>query len=157
MSLAPTLRQYLADQEIRYEILAHPRTTSSLATANAAHVPAGHLAKSVVLEDENGFLIAVIPANCRLDLAQVHRLLDRRLGLATEYSVTTLFQDCEAGAIPAVGFAYGVEMLVDDSLADRPEVYMEGGDHRELLHMSNSQFRRLFSGARHGHISHTYF
>ncbi|MHB8257313.1 MAG: aminoacyl-tRNA deacylase [Acidiferrobacterales bacterium] len=156
MSLAPTLRQYLAELGIGYEILAHQRTTSSRATANAAHVPAGSLAKSVVLEDEHGFLVAVIPANCRLELGQVHRLLDRRLGLATERAAATLFRDCEVGAIPAVGCAYGLEMLVDDSLVDQPEVYMESGDHRELLHMSNGQFRRLFSTAWHGHISHLY-
>ncbi len=156
MSLAPTLRQYLADNGIAYEILAHQRTTSSLATAYAAHVPAGSLAKSVILEDERGYLMAVIPANCRLELGQVHRLLNRRVGLATEDSVAALFRDCEAGAVPAAGCAYGLDVLVDDSLVEQPEVYVEGGDHRELLHMSNGQFRRLLSTARHGHISHLY-
>ncbi|MDA8420976.1 MAG: YbaK/EbsC family protein [Pseudomonadota bacterium] len=156
MSLAPTLRQYLADHEIGYEILAHQHTASSLATAHAANVPAGSLAKSVVLEDDAGFLMAIIPANRRLQLGEVHHLLDRRLGLASERSVAALFRDCEVGAIPAAGCAYGMDMVVDDSLVDQPEVYLEGGDHRELLHMSNAQFRHLLSMARHGHISHTY-
>ncbi|MDA8365159.1 MAG: YbaK/EbsC family protein [Gammaproteobacteria bacterium] len=156
MSLTPTLRQYLADHHIAYEILGHQRTSSSLATANAAHVPAGMLAKSVVLEDDFGFLVAVIPANCHLALGQVRRLLDRRLGLASERSIAALFRDCEAGAVPAAGCAYGLDTVVDDSLVDQPEVYIEGGDHRELLHLSKDQFRRLFSAARCGRISHTF-
>lgn len=154
MGVALSLRQYLDQNGIDYEVLSHQRTSSSLATAHAAHVPAGSLAKSVILEDDGGFLMAVVPANCRLELGQVHRLLKRPLGLATEETVAALFQDCETGAVPAAGGAYGMEMLVDDSLVDQPEIYIEGGDHRELLHMRNREFRRLLSSSRHGHISH---
>jgi len=156
MGIALTLRQYLNRSGIDYEVLSHQHTTSSLATAHAALVPAGCLAKPVILEDDGGFLMAVIPANCRLELGQVHRLLHRPLGLATEQAVTALFRDCEAGAVPAVGSAYGMEMLVDDSLVKQPDVYIEGGNHRELLHMRNREFRRLLSTARHGPISHPF-
>ena len=154
MGIALTVRQYLEQNAIDYEVLPHHRTTSSLATAHAAHVPAGSLAKSVILEDEAGFLMAVVPANCRLELGQVHRLLKRALGLATEETVAALFQDCETGAVPALGDAYGMEMLVDDSLVGQPEIYFEGGNHRELLHMPNREFRRLLTSAQRGHISH---
>ncbi len=154
MGVSVTLKRYLNKNGIDYEVLSHQRTASSLATAHAANVPAGSLAKSVILEDDSGFLMAVVPANSRLKLGQVHRLLQRPLGLASEQTLVTLFQDCEAGAVPAVGGAYGIEVLVDDRLVGQSDVYIEGGDHRDLLHVTNREFRRLLANARHGNISH---
>ena len=98
--------------------------------------------------------MAVLPANCRLELGSLHLLLHRRLGLATEQEVADLFQDCEPGAIPPVGEAYGLEVVVDDSLASQSDIYFEGGDHRALLHVRHAALAGLMPGALHGHISH---
>jgi hypothetical protein len=34
-----------------------------------------------------------------------------------------------------------------------PDVYLEGDDHTTLIHISQAQFTRLMSGARHGRFS----
>lgn len=154
MGIAMRLKNYLEQQGVAYEILTHHRTTSSLAAAQAANVPAGSLAKPVILEDDEGYVMAVLPANCRLELGSLHQMLHRRLGLATEQELADLFNDCELGAIPPVGEAYGLEMVVDDSLASQPDIYFEGGDHRALLHVRHTDLAGLMPGARHGHISH---
>ena len=44
-------------------------------------------------------------------------------------------------------------MIVDDSIQEQPDVYLEGGDHTTLIHISQAQFSRLMSGARHGRFS----
>ena len=154
MGIAKRLKNYLEQQGVPYEVLIHHRTTSSLAAAQAANVPAGSLAKPVILEDDQGYVMAVLPANCRLALGSLHLLLHRRLGLATEQAVAGLFKDCERGAIPPVGQAYGLEVVVDDSLARQPDIYFEGGDHRALLHVRHAALAGLLPGARHGNISH---
>jgi Ala-tRNA(Pro) deacylase len=154
MGIAKRLKNYLEQQGVDYEVLTHHRTTSSLAAAQAANVPAGSLAKPVILEDDQGYVMAVLPANCRLELGSLHLLLHRRLGLATEQEVADLFQDCELGAIPPVGEAYGLEVVVDDSLARQSDIYFEGGDHRALLHVRHAALAELLPGARHGRISH---
>ncbi len=41
-------------------------------------------------------------------------------------------------------------MLLDDALLELDDVYVEAGDHEELLHMSGEDFRKLMSQARHG-------
>jgi Ala-tRNA(Pro) deacylase len=154
MGIAISLKKYLDQQGVAYEVLTHHYTTSSLAAAQAANVPAGSLAKPVILEDEQGYVMAVLPANCRLELGSLHQLLHRRLGLATEKEVTGLFKDCELGAIPPVGAPYGLQVVVDDSLDSQPDIYFEGGDHRALLHIRHTELEGLLPGARHGQISH---
>ena len=154
MAMAITLKQYLAKKGVEYERVPHARTPTSLAAAHAAQVPDDRVAKSVLLEDEKGFLMAVVPASQRVELDKLHDTLHRNLGLATEMEVAALFQDCELGAIPAVGPAYGVPVIVDDSLTEGPDVYFEAGDHRELIHMDTRQFKKLLPRVKHGRFSH---
>lgn len=153
MSIARSVEQFLKDHDVDYELVRHPRSVTSMRTAEAAHVPGGQLAKSVLLEDEAGYLVAVIPATHRVDLGKLHRQLNRRIGLAVEREVTELFPDCDPGAIPAIGAAYRVETIVDDSLLAQPEVYFEAGDHEALVHLSGTEFRVMMAGAPHGQFT----
>lgn len=155
MSIASTVSNYLAEHDVPYDILAHPHTTSSAESAQASHIPTSRLAKTVVLEDGLGYLAVVVPSNRRVDLGELHRLFNRDLGLATESELGGLFADCEVGALPAVGPAYGLETVVDDSIVDQPDIYFEAGDHEQLIHVSAEVFRILMGdGIRHGHFSH---
>ncbi|MCP6134713.1 hypothetical protein NL393_36605, partial [Klebsiella pneumoniae] len=76
MTIALTLQQYLDDYDVPYDVLAHQRTLTARQTARASGIPAACLAKAVVLRDGRGYLMAVLPASCRLDPAQLRRLLD---------------------------------------------------------------------------------
>ena len=60
-----------------------------------------------------------------------------------------LFPDCENGAVPAVGAAYGLSSIIDDSLDDVDDIYFEGGDHKTLVHISGSQFCELTKKSLH--------
>jgi Ala-tRNA(Pro) deacylase len=64
-----------------------------------------------------------------------------------------LFADCERGAIPPVGLAYGMTTIVDDSLAAQPEIYCEAGDHETLLHMNRDTFMSLMEHADHARFA----
>lgn len=153
MTIAASVQKYLKREGISYELLGHARTTSSTRTAEAAHVPGAHLAKGTVLKDDEGYLIAVVPATRRVDLGAIHKTLDRPLGLATEDELEELFIDCEPGAVPPLGAAYGIKTILDDSLMEADDIYFEAGDHEGLVHVSGTDFRKLMAGAKHADIS----
>jgi Ala-tRNA(Pro) deacylase len=153
MALATTLQNYLADQKIAYEVITHRPTTTSSSTAEASHVSGDCVAKAVIVKDEDRFMMAVLPASHHLQLGELSRLCARPMGLATEEEASALFTDCELGAFPAFGAAYGLDMIVDDSLIDLSDVYFEGGDHASLVHLSAEQFYRLTENAVHGSFS----
>lgn len=153
MTLATTLQNYLTDRKVDYEVITHRSTTSSSSTAEASHVSGECLAKAVIVKAEDHLMMAVLPASHHLKLDELSRLCDRPMDLATEEEATALFTDCELGAIPALGAAYGLDMIVDDGLANQTDVYFEGGDHASLVHVSAEQFRRLTEEAAHGSFS----
>ncbi len=153
MEMAGTLRRYLTREGVDYEVVEHPYAGDSMRVGAAAHVAGATLAKAVLLEDEDGYLLAALPATQHLQLGRVHHLLERRMGLATADELRDLFTDCEDGAVPALGLAYGIEMLVDDALLTSKEVYIEAGDHRHLIHLSGESFRRLLDTVAHGKLT----
>ena len=155
MAIATTVSNYLAEHDVSYDVLTHPHTASSGESAEAAHVPGTRLAKSVVLEDDHGYLMVVLPSNRQVNLGELHRQLNRTRGLPTEGELGSLFSDCEIGALPAVGPAYGMETVVDDALAEQSDIYFEAGDHEQLIHVTAETFQSLLGEeARHGRFSH---
>ena len=150
MGMAMKLSDYLRSHAVQYELVKHPHSASSLQSASATQVPPGCVVKAVVLEDEDErLLIAVLPASHKIDLHALRSDTGRMLRLASESEVGERFADCELGAVPPIGPAYGIETVWDDSLANEPEVYFEAGDHETLVHVKTSDFVRLLEDARH--------
>lgn len=149
MAIASKVQDYMTQHSLRYDVLTHPHSHNSMETAQLAHIPGKCLAKTVVLEDDNGFLMAVLPSTHHVQLGKLSRTLNCRLRLATERELAKLFDDCELGAIPPLGPAYGMRMVVDDSLSDYPEIYFEAGDHEKLIQMSREDFMAMMEDADH--------
>jgi len=154
MAIAITLKEYLTDAGVSYELLKHSPTNDSTQTAEVSHIPGEYLAKAVMLEDEDGrYLLAIVPSDQHIDLAKLQQLYKIRLDLATEQELGEIFTDCELGAVPPVGDAYGIDVMMDDSLDTCPDVYFEGGDHVHLIHLSGKDFRQLVPHAIHASIT----
>ena len=155
MSIAPILQRYLASHHIDYDLIAHQATASSMHTAGACQIPADRLAKGVVLRTGDGYVLAVLPACQRLRRGDLTGRFGKACTLASEHELDQLFPDCVHGAVPAVGECYGLDVVVEDSLRDAPEVYFEAGDHTTLVHLSQAQFARLTAHAPHGRFTTT--
>jgi Ala-tRNA(Pro) deacylase len=153
MAIALTLERYLDTKHVKYDVIAHEPTNSSRQTAEACHIPGDRLVKGVLLRDEVGYALAVLPASHHIRLSELRRQFGDDVDLATEREIADLFQDCVRGAIPVLGECYGLDVVVDDSIEEQPEVYFEGGDHATLVHMSHAQFAGLTATARRGCFS----
>ncbi len=154
MGVAMTLKDYLDSHNLAYEVVSHVHTPTAMRAAEAAHVPGDQVAKSVLLGDEDSYLLAVIPSTYRLEIARLNQLTARHLELIPEDEIEAAFSDCERGAIPPVGQAYGIETLLESDLARQEAVYFESGDHEHLIKMSGKDFRALMGDVQRFHVSH---
>jgi len=153
MAIAQTLINYLKERGVSYDLVEHAHTATAVASARAAHLPAHQVAKAVVLRDDTGYVVSVLPANHSLEIAWVNAELDRNLELASEKEFKKLFVDCEPGAVPAFGEAYGIQVIWDDELQYTADVYIEAGDHEHLIWLERRDFRKLMSSLPHTIIS----
>ena len=153
MGIAITLAQYLVERGVKYDVVEHPHAVTASESAKTSHISLNRLAKAVVLKGKDGFLLAVLPASGHIQFGQLCKQLGADVDMASEEQIETLFLDCEPGAVPALGAAYGLKVIVDDSLASEPEIYLEGGDHASLVHISGSTFQKLLADAQHARFT----
>jgi Ala-tRNA(Pro) deacylase len=153
MGIAASVREYLDEAGVQYELVHHAYSPNSRTAAHAAEVHPDQLAKPVLLNDGRGFVMAIVPASRRVELPRLAQRLGRPLNLASERDVCDVFSDCQRGAVPALGQAYGLEVIWDDCLASCSDVYFEGGDHTDLVRMSGKEFTFLMGRRPHGSIS----
>ena len=149
MSIATTVGDALAFEEIDFRILRHAPTRSPAQRAAKAGIRPERLAKAVLLKDPYGYLLTVIPALHELDLETLRLELHRRLTVATEDDLDELFCDCAVGSVPPIGPWYRVPTVVDISLKVQPDIFFEAGDHRSLVQVSDTSFERLMAGAEY--------
>jgi Ala-tRNA(Pro) deacylase len=151
MSIPLRLSSYLEQRSVHYEVCPHRHSRTSVQTARTANVAPHDLAKSVIVEDDAGCVIAVVPADRKVKLGELSRMLGRKhLRLADVQRIVELFIDCERGAAPAPGMAWNVQTVVADELETSTTIYIEGGEHERLLRLSHDQFHALMATVRHG-------
>jgi len=153
MSIAKRLEEFLEASGLPYEIRPHRPSTSSAQTARLSHVPLDQIAKPVLLADEYGYVLALLPATRRIDLDRLGAQLHRELELACEAEIDALFRDCEPGALPALGQPWEIPTVWDDALLGLREVFFEAGGHGEVVRMRGADYRELLGSALHGSFS----
>jgi len=156
MNIASKLENYLLKREVEFHVVTHPHSEYSMETAEKAHVPGDALAKGVLVKDEDGYLLVVLPADFHIEIEALRKLLGQEVSMVDEATLGEVFSDCELGAVPPVGMAYDVKTIWDpkSSLGQLDEVFFEAGDHQTLVQMSGTQFHELMSPAERGKFSH---
>ena len=147
MSIADTVDFALTLTDVDFRILRHRRSATAAESAHSAHIGEGQMAKAVALKDHVGPLLAVLPADRWLNIERLREMLHRPgLEMMDEDDLSETFYDCETGAVPPLGPDYRVPTVLDATLMERDDIYFEAGDHRELVHVSATGFRKLMRG-----------
>ena len=153
MAIAIKLKDYLDSAGVEYDLVKHPYAVTSMHIADEAHVSGEDVAKAVVLNNGDSHVLAVVPATHNVQLGKMKKHYNRNMSLASEKDIYDLFGDCDIGAVPPIGFAYGIDVIFDNSLYGCEDIYFEAGDHTDLVHVSGKDFINLLGYARHGDIS----
>ena len=154
MSISISLKDYLEAKGVEYQLIRHTPTDTAYNAARAAHVPTRCMVKGVLLQDDRGYLMAAVPATRSLDLEELNRYTGRQLQLVEEDELRCILNDCVTGAVPALGEAFGVPTLWDESLAMQPSFYIEAGDHEELVRLGYYAFMALMPEGQRTPLSH---
>jgi Ala-tRNA(Pro) deacylase len=143
MSMSARLKQFLDENHAEYTVLPHSPVYTAQAAAATLHVPGREVAKTVIVAAGDERLLAVLPAPYHVDLKKLSSMLHKAARLATEQEFAELFPDCELGAMPPFGNMYKLDVIVDKSLADDPEIVFNAGTHREAIRMRYADYARL--------------
>lgn len=154
MGVATTLEKFLKDKHVPFTIIEHDYAEGSYNTAKAAKIDDRSLVKAVLLRDEDfHYWLCALPTHNKILRHTLNQLFDRHLELVDEEELQKIFVDCAPGAVPALGSAYGLDVIWDEELLNQPELYIEAGDHLHLIKLPTDAFTHLMENAMHDHFS----
>jgi Ala-tRNA(Pro) deacylase len=144
MSIPRRIREYLEENDVRYDWLPHPQAYTTQEVAHSLHISGKRLAKTIILDADGQLLMAVLPAAHHLDLDKFKKEIEaKRLEMLPESELAELFPDCDLGAIPPFGNLYGMDVWLEKSLAVSAEFVFTAGTHRDAVRMDLSDFTAL--------------
>ena len=143
MSISTRLKSFLAENQIPYSIMTHTRAYTAQGAAATMQISGKELAKTVVLWTGEEMILAVLPAPNHVRLDKLAAEVGKSVRLATEAELSSLFPDCELGAMPPFGSLYNLPVYVDESLAADEAIVFNAGTHRDAIRMRYDDFVRL--------------
>ena len=143
MGVPARLIDFLNQSKVRYEVLHHPEAFTAQELAAIEHVKGRSHAKVVMVKTGAELLMAVLPADHRLDLEKLGKVTGRPMSLASEGEFKALFPDCAVGTMPPFGQLDGVGTYLDKSLADADRIVFEAGTHSDAVKMRYADYERL--------------
>jgi Ala-tRNA(Pro) deacylase len=136
--------ELLERRHIHYTHTRHANAYRAREVAAAEHVPSSKLAKTVIFCGDSFYAMAVLPADCMLDLDELAvRLGLQRIRLATEGEIIRLFPGTEVGAMPPLGELFALPVYLDERLAKEKHIVFNAGTHRDAIHMRLDDYVRL--------------
>jgi Ala-tRNA(Pro) deacylase len=142
MSISLRLKSFLDENQIPYSVMTHSTAYTAQGAAATMQISGKELAKSVVLWAGEEMILAVLPAPNHVRLKKLAAQVGKSVRLATEQEFSSLFPDCELGAMPPFGSLYNLPAYVDESLA-ADEAIVNSGTHRDAIRMRYEDFVRV--------------
>lgn len=144
MKCRERLEQYLQENDVPFEVMAHRQAYTMQEVAAALHVPGKQVAKVVMVKADGEMAMLAIPAPYRLDFAKLRALLSaKEVSLAKEEEFADLFADCATGAMPPFGNLYDLPVYIDRALAEEANILFRVGTHRHTMKVAYTDFARL--------------
>jgi Ala-tRNA(Pro) deacylase len=139
------VKRFLEEAGTHYDAMPHREAFTAQEVASATSVSGRRVAKVVIAAKDDGrYLMAVLPAPCRIDLSALCDAAGaRHLSLAGEAELSMLFPDCDLGAMPPFGALYEMPVYVDACFSRTGEFFFQAGDRRELVRIRYEDFERL--------------
>lgn len=138
------LKEFLDENRVQYDTVAHSTTFTTQEAAAAAHIRGKEVAKTVMVKLDGDMAMVVIAAPDRVDLDRVREVTGAASAeLASEAEFKDLFPTCEPGAMPPFGNLWDMPVFVDQRLREDERIAFAAGTHKELVRLAYGEFERL--------------
>lgn len=143
MTLFNRIIEFLDAHTVNYTVIEHPPTPTSEDSARYRGEPLKIGAKALVVKTDTEFLLAVIPADRKLDTKALKKIANsRNLRFATPEELKEK-TGCEKGAVPPFGELLGIPMMVDPALFAEEDMAFNAGSLEKSIKMKTADYRRI--------------
>ena len=137
------LKKFLKEKGIDYKTIKHDEAFTAQEIAAVTHVPGKETVKVVIVNGDDKYFMAVLPASYRIDTEKLKNILKvKKIKLSTEEEFENLFPDCEIGAMPPFGNLYDIPVYVDSTLTEDETIVFLAGNHKESIKIKYKDYSK---------------
>ena len=141
---ARKLKEFLDAHGVKYVTIRHSMAYTAQEVAASAHIRGKEMAKTVIVKIDGKLAMPVLPAADKVDVNRLREAAGAKTArIAAEEDFQDAFPECELGAMPPFGNLYGMDVYVEQRLANDEEIVFNAGSHMELIRLSYGDFERL--------------
>lgn len=135
MSIPKKILNHLEKNKVKYDIIAHKTVYTAFDLANTTKSKLSDIAKTLLVKADSRYVLVVVPAHYRLDLAKVKKALKaKKIQIANELVMKKTFK-VKPGAITPFGTVHKAEVVIDNALKKTNNVIIGAGSFVESLRM----------------------
>ena len=143
MEIPKRLIDCLNNSRISYEILHHPAAFTAQTIAAVEHIKGHHHAKVVMVKSGDQHLMAVLPADHRIDIPKLEKITGEPASVQNEKEFGSLFPDCAVGTMPPFGNLYDVPTYVDKTLTEDDYIVFEAGTYTDAIKLRYQDYEQI--------------
>lgn len=140
MPISAKLQKHLVQNKVVYDVVPHRTVFTVYDLAQTTKVKLNTIVKTLLVKADKDYVLAVLPAHLRLDLAALKKQLKAKtVSLAKEKEMLTKFK-VKPGAMTPFGSLYKVSVIMDKSLLKAEKVLMGAGSFTESLRLKMKHY-----------------
>lgn len=134
---------HLDKNKVRYTHVPHKTVYTAYDLANTLKKKLNEIAKTLVVKVDKKYILVVLPANVRVDLEKVKKVLKAESAhLVPEKIMEKIFK-IKAGTMTPFGSLHGAEVLLDKALLKTQEVIVNAGTFTDAVRMKAKDLHKL--------------
>ena len=142
-SILDRLVSLLTDHGVSFDRTQHRPVHTSEEAAEVRGTPLHSGAKALVMKGDDGFVLAVIPADLALDGTALRKHLgSRRLRFASKEELAEL-TGLFPGAVPPFGSLFHLPTICDERLSENQRINFNAGSHSKSIQLAYADYARV--------------
>lgn len=140
MAIPKRLQTYLTKHRVAFTAIPHKTVYTAYDVAQTLHIPLREVIKTLVVRADRDLILAILPADKRLDLAKVKKALGAaKISLVSEGAMEKALK-VKAGAVTPFGGYHGLRLLADRSLRAKKQLFMGTGSFTDAARVTMSRY-----------------
>jgi len=143
MPIPKMTKNYLDKKMAKYEEVAHKTVYTAYDLAQTLKKELNQIAKSLLITTDKAYVLAVVPAHMKIDLAKLKKSLKvKKVSIPDEKMMVKVFK-VKPGAMTAFGGLHKIEVLADKSLLKTKDVILSAGSFTDSIRMKVKDYLNL--------------
>lgn len=134
---------YLDKSKVKYDLVKHKKVFTAFDLSQTLKEKMQKIAKTLLVKTDKKYVLVVLPAHYRLDMAKVKKFLQaKKVELAPEQVMKKVFK-VEPGAMTPFGSLHKAEVVLDKALVRAKEVLVSAGSFTDSLRLKVKDLQKL--------------